>query len=55
MVINNRTAIHGRTAFAARYDGTDRWLKRTMVSTRIPGSEELEIRDGRYNVVTTTF
>ncbi|WP_079154747.1 guanitoxin biosynthesis L-enduracididine beta-hydroxylase GntD [Streptomyces subrutilus] len=27
-VIDNKRAVHGRRPFAARYDGTDRWLKR---------------------------
>ncbi|MFJ7328170.1 guanitoxin biosynthesis L-enduracididine beta-hydroxylase GntD [Streptomyces cyaneofuscatus] len=26
--IDNRTSVHGRRPFRARYDGTDRWLKR---------------------------
>ncbi len=28
LVIDNRAAVHGRTAFSARFDGTDRWLRR---------------------------
>jgi len=35
MVIDNDVAVHGRQSFQARYDGTDRWLKR--VSVRVPG------------------
>lgn len=31
MVIPNAQYIHGRTPFTARYDGTDRWLKRIML------------------------
>jgi hypothetical protein len=27
--------VHGREPFQARYDGTDRWLKR--VNVRVPG------------------
>ena len=30
-VLDNRLAIHGRTAFTPRYDGNDRWLYRTFV------------------------
>ncbi len=30
--IDNRKAVHGRRAFKARYDGRDRWLKRTNVT-----------------------
>lgn len=29
--VDNRIAIHGRTAFTPRYDGRDRWLHRTFV------------------------
>lgn len=28
MVVDNRVAVHGRTSFVPRYDGTDRWLRR---------------------------
>jgi L-asparagine oxygenase len=28
LVVDNRAAVHGRTAFSARYDGGDRWLRR---------------------------
>jgi acyl-coenzyme A synthetase/AMP-(fatty) acid ligase/alpha-ketoglutarate-dependent taurine dioxygenase len=30
LIVDNRVATHGRTAFTARYDGTDRWLRRTF-------------------------
>ncbi|MFG2719235.1 guanitoxin biosynthesis L-enduracididine beta-hydroxylase GntD [Streptomyces sp. NPDC048416] len=33
LFVDNYRAVHGRRAFASRYDGTDRWLKKT-VSTR---------------------
>lgn len=29
--IDNRNAVHGRRPFRARYDGTDRWLKRINI------------------------
>lgn len=36
-VIDNKCVVHGRKPFQARYDGTDRWLKRLLVkSTRPP-------------------
>jgi hypothetical protein len=28
LLIDNARAVHGRAPFTARYDGTDRWLKR---------------------------
>jgi len=31
-IIDNYQAVHGRRAFKARYDGTDRWLKKIVVS-----------------------
>ena len=31
LIINNARAVHGRKPFQARYDGTDRWLLRTLV------------------------
>jgi enduracididine beta-hydroxylase len=31
-LIDNRKAVHGRRAFKARYDGRDRWFKRTNVT-----------------------
>jgi L-asparagine oxygenase len=35
LVIDNDLVVHGRVPFRARYDGTDRWLKRASV--RVPG------------------
>jgi L-asparagine oxygenase len=31
LAIDNRRCVHGRSAYAARFDGTDRWLLRSMV------------------------
>jgi L-asparagine oxygenase len=31
LIIDNDVTVHGRVAFRARYDGTDRWLKRMLV------------------------
>ena len=31
LLVDNRRVVHGRTAFRPRYDGTDRWLLRTMI------------------------
>jgi L-asparagine oxygenase len=46
LVVDNRAAIHGRSPFAARFDGTDRWLRRCFAvldirrsrAARAPGS-----------------
>ncbi|MGW3061496.1 TauD/TfdA family dioxygenase [Streptomyces goshikiensis] len=35
LVVDNDVVVHGRVPFTARYDGTDRWLKRASV--RVPG------------------
>ncbi|NUL06945.1 TauD/TfdA family dioxygenase [Streptomyces lunaelactis] len=35
LVVDNDMVVHGRVPFQARYDGTDRWLKRASV--RVPG------------------
>lgn len=32
LFIDNYKAVHGRSPFAARFDGTDRWLKRINVA-----------------------
>jgi L-asparagine oxygenase len=36
LVLDNRRVVHARTPFAARHDGTDRWLLRTMVCASLP-------------------
>ncbi len=35
LVIDNDVVVHGRAPFQARYDGTDRWLKRVNIT--VPG------------------
>lgn len=51
LVVDNDRCIHGRSAFRARFDGTDRWLQRTFVVGDLgPSAGE---RRGR--VITTTF
>jgi len=47
LVINNHDTVHGRTPFAPRYDGTDRWLKRALVLRNLP----IEAKDG---LISTT-
>lgn len=36
IILDNRRVVHARSPFKARYDGTDRWLMRTMVCASIP-------------------
>jgi L-asparagine oxygenase len=35
LVVDNYLAVHGRRPFDARYDGTDRWLKKLTVSRNL--------------------
>lgn len=51
LVVDNNVAIHGRSPFTARFDGTDRWLQRAfVVSDLAPSAAD---RAGR--VITTEF
>ncbi len=51
LVVDNNVAVHGRSPFSARFDGTDRWLQRSFVVTDLaPSAGE---RVGR--VITTEF
>ncbi|WP_274563330.1 clavaminate synthase family protein [Streptomyces spiramyceticus] len=46
VVVDNRVTVHGRTAFHPRYDGADRWLQRTYVTTDLRRSRDHRPRDG---------
>jgi alpha-ketoglutarate-dependent taurine dioxygenase len=51
LVIDNTVAVHGRSSFPARFDGTDRWIQRAFVVADLaPSATE---RRGR--VITTRF
>jgi len=51
LVVDNNVAVHGRSPFAARFDGNDRWLQRSFVVADLaPSAAE---RLGR--VITTEF
>ncbi|MGK5628455.1 TauD/TfdA family dioxygenase [Streptomyces sp. URMC 123] len=45
-IVDNRIAVHGRTAFRPRYDGRDRWLQRTFVLTDLRRSRGFRANDG---------
>jgi alpha-ketoglutarate-dependent taurine dioxygenase len=51
LVVDNTVAVHGRSPFPARYDGTDRWLQRAFVVADLAPSAA--VRSGR--VVRTRF
>lgn len=38
LVVDNSVAVHGRSPFTPRFDGTDRWLQRTFVVTDLAAS-----------------
>jgi Fe(II)/alpha-ketoglutarate-dependent arginine beta-hydroxylase len=40
LFVDNYRAVHGRKAFKARYDGTDRWLKRINVTRDLRKSRD---------------
>ncbi len=51
LVVDNAVAVHGRTPFTPRFDGTDRWLQRAMVVSDLrPSAAD---RTGR--IITTVF
>jgi L-asparagine oxygenase len=51
LVVDNAVAVHGRTPFTPRFDGTDRWLQRAMVVSDLrPSAAD---RQGR--IITTVF
>ncbi|GAB7191525.1 hypothetical protein NUM3379_22330 [Kineococcus sp. NUM-3379] len=50
LIIDNHTAVHGRAAFRARFDGRDRWLKKATVTMDIRASRHLR-RTARSRVL----
>lgn len=48
LMIDNDVAVHGRVPFQARYDGTDRWLKRINVRLRDRARREAEAGEDGY-------
>ena len=51
LVVDNAVAVHGRSPFTPRFDGTDRWLQRTFVVSDLAPSAA----DRRGRVITTHF
>jgi L-asparagine oxygenase len=51
LVIDNTVAVHGRSSFTPRFDGTDRWLQRTFVVADLAASA----RDRVGRVIATRF
>ena len=55
LVVDNRTAIHGRSPFAARFDGTDRWLRRCFAVLDIRRSRVARAPRSRVCAPLTTI
>lgn len=51
LVVDNNVAVHGRSPFTPRFDGTDRWLQRCMAVSDLAPSAA----DRRGRVITTVF
>ena len=51
LVVDNHVAVHGRTAYTPRFDGTDRWLQRAMVVPDLAPSAG----DRHGRVISTLF
>ena len=49
-VIDNYKAVHGRKPFRARFDGTDRWLRRLNMARDLRRSREFRL-DARSRVI----
>jgi alpha-ketoglutarate-dependent taurine dioxygenase len=53
LVIDNRRAVHARSQFTARFDGTDRWLQRMCaIRDLLPSAAD---RRSGSRVVETAF
>ncbi|MEV7040424.1 guanitoxin biosynthesis L-enduracididine beta-hydroxylase GntD [Amycolatopsis sp. NPDC051061] len=50
-VIDNYKVVHGREAFGARYDGTDRWLRRINVARDLRRSRHARVSAGSRLIV----
>ena len=51
LIIDNNRAVHGRSPFTARFDGTDRWLQRAFIVSDLAPSAA----DRRGRVIITQF
>lgn len=51
LIVDNAVAVHGRSPYTPRFDGTDRWLQRTFVVDNL--EQSAADREGR--VIVTVF
>ncbi|HWF36014.1 MAG TPA: TauD/TfdA family dioxygenase [Solirubrobacteraceae bacterium] len=49
LIVDNRKAVHGRTGFAPRYDGEDRWLRRCFAVADIRASHPMRYPASRVH------
>ncbi|WP_371500402.1 TauD/TfdA family dioxygenase [Kitasatospora sp. NBC_00374] len=54
LVIDNRRAVHGRTALQPRFDGTDRWIQRVLLRRTLPADERV-VSDSRFDQYPSEF
>lgn len=45
LFVNNDITVHGRAGYAAKYDGTDRWLKRVWLTRDLTKSRSIRKND----------
>jgi len=45
LIVNNHRAVHGRAAFRAKYDGTDRWLLKVSITCDLNKSRRYRVGD----------
>lgn len=51
LILDNRKLVHGRKSFKAKYDGTDRWLLRMLVVSKMP-PETQYVYDDHMIIIT---
>jgi hypothetical protein len=51
LLVDNRRSVHSRSSFAARFDGTDRWLRRMMVATAGSAPEGAVVRSNNLDLL----
>ena len=49
LIIDNTVAVHGRSPFTPRFDGTDRWLQRTFVVSDLAAERSRPRRQGHHH------
>jgi L-asparagine oxygenase len=47
LIVDNRKAVHGRTGFASRHDGRDRWVRRCFAVSDLRASQSMRYPDSR--------